>query len=246
MTIRRLLGKAALAAAGTAGSMLVRKGASILSSRRKRLGYQAGRATLKSKKELKAYDTLVNQAFNTTGGPPPITSLNNLVVGPEIYQRVGRKIYMKSLHFRGVIYPTVTSIQDFARIIILYDSNPNGSFPAYTGILKDSTVGAGTNYFSHLNLDNRERFKVLKDYQVMLPSVTVAAGALTNESLMDPIKNTLNVEWFIPLHGLEAVYNNVNGGTIADCQTGSIILMTISSNAGSYSLNGQFRLRYYD
>lgn len=203
--------------------------------------YQKGRATLKSVKELKALDTTINQAFKVAGGPPPVTTLNLPVNGAELYQRIGRKIYMKSLHFRGVVFNTAAAAQDFVRILILYDSNPNGAAPAYTDILQDSTAGAGTNFFSHLNLINRERFKVIRDWHRVMPLTTAA-----NTESSVPETNCFHLDWWIPLKGLETIFNGTNGGTIGDISTGAVIIMTFGCNTSLWQLNGTFRLRYYD
>lgn len=215
--------------------------AAYFNRRRKRGDYQKGRETLKSSKELKALDTTVNQAFKVSGGPPPISTLNYPVVGAELYQRVGRKIYMKSIHFRGVVFNTAAAAQDFIRIVILYDANPNAAAPAYTDILQDSTAGSATSFFSHLNLTNRQRFKVLKDWHKVMPLTTAA-----NAEASVPEINCFSLDWFIPLKGLETVYNGTNGGSIADIVTGAIVIMTYASNTNLWQLNGTFRLRYYD
>lgn len=209
-------------------------------------GYNSGRAKSHPTTELKAFDVaFTNSAFTAAG---VYQSLNLPVNGPEIYQRIGRKIYMKSIHIRGHIFNSSTAQQDVARVLLIYDSQSNAGVPVLANILQDSNAAAASTGLSHLNLVNRQRFKVLKDYQVTLPSVTNTANVLSNGPvLMDPIENTFNINWFVKLRGLETIFNATNGGTSADISSGNILLVTVSASAGStWNLAYSSRLRYYD
>ena len=212
----------------------------------KRTGdYQKGRELARQpKSELKAFD-LSN--FASVFQPAGIFTLLNIPInGPEMYQRVGRKMYMKSLHVRGFCLNVATSLQDMGRIIIFYDSQPNAAVSNIAALLQDSNLAATTSVFSEINLNNRERFKIIRDHQIMLPAVTNTAGVLTNGPLtLDPIKSTMNIDMFIKLKGLETIFNGVNGGTIADITSGSLYMLTVS-NATGWEFSGTTRLRYYD
>lgn len=218
------------------------------STKRFRQGdYQKGRELARTpKQELKAFDIAnTTNTFTTVAGPPTFNTLNALVNGAELYQRVGRKIYMKSLHIRGVIQPNAVGNDSGCRIIVYYDSQPNAAAPLVANVLQDSNAAAATTWNSEINLINRQRFKILRDYQLLLGSVTNIAG--NAELIPDPIKNSLNVEFFIKLKGLEAVYNATNGGTVADIASGAIGIFCVGdANAGSYDLKYTSRLRYYD
>lgn len=212
--------------------------------------YQAGRELARpTMREKKAFDVaLTNLNFNVPATPPVFQVLNACINGAELYQRVGRKIYMKSIHIRGFIQPIATSISDIGRLIIFYDAQPNAAAPLIATLLQDSTAAAATSSLSEINLINRARFKILRDYQVLLPSQTDTAGVITNLANFDPIgPNTLNVNFFIPLKGLETEYNGVNGGTIADISSGAIFITAVSQNATSeYEFTYTCRMRYYD
>lgn len=211
--------------------------------------YNVGRSlTTTPKSELKAFDTSISSnAFDVAITPPVTSTLNTPVNGAELYQRVGRKIYMKNLHIRGFIENIVTSIQDVGRIIVYYDSQPNGAIPVIGTLLRDSNAAATLSGLSEINLDNRQRFQILRDYQVLLPACTNTAGVLTNLTIMDPIKNTFNVDFFIKLKGMETVYNAVNGGTIADITSGAINMICLSTNTSNvWTFSWSSRLRYYD
>lgn len=218
------------------------------SHKKRRTGdYQAGRELPGvPKQELKAFDVaLRTNIFSTVAGPPTFDVLNAQVNGAELYQRVGRKTYMKSIHIRGGIQPNAVGMDSMCRMLLIYDAQPNKVAPLITDLLLDSNAAAGTTWASEINLINRQRFKILKDTQYYLGSVTNIAG--NAELIPDPIRNSLNVEMFVKLHGLETIYNATNGGTVADISSGAIFLVCVGdANAGSFQFNYTSRLRYYD
>lgn len=209
--------------------------------------YQKGREMAKApKSELKAFDTALAQLAPATiaAVPVPVT-LNAVVNGAELYQRVGRKMYMKSLHFRGQFAPTGVATEGAVRLIIYYDSQPNTANPLIGALLQDSNAAAATTWASEINLTNRQRFQILRDYQVLCGQSANVGGS--TELVPDPIKNSYNIDFFIPLKGLETIFNATNGGTIADITSGAIQFMLIcdGQNTG-WALNYHARLRYYD
>lgn len=211
--------------------------------------YQAGRELLKTpKQELKAFDVAATGInFDTPANPPVFVALNAVVNGAELYQRVGRKIYMKNIHIRGFVVNTATSTQDMGRILVVYDSQPNIAFPTIAQLLQDSNAAAATSGLSEINLTNRARFQILRDYQVLLPSATNTAGVLTNFEMTDQIKNSFNIDMFIKLKGLESVFNGTNGGTIADITSGSIFITCVTQNNNAeWAFEFTSRLRFYD
>lgn len=208
--------------------------------------YQRGREMSKGiGRELKAFDLALSQSAFTTAGV--FTLLNVPVNGAEIYQRVGRKIYMKSLHLRGAVVSLATSIQqDLVRIIVFYDSQPNAAASNLATLLQDSNAAAATSGTSGINLNNRERFKIIRDIQLSLPSITDTGGVITNVSQFDQA-NKFSINEFIKLKGLETMFNATNGGTIADVTSGSLYLLTVSTlDTSKWQLEFQTRLRYYD
>jgi len=194
---------------------------------------------------LKAFDVGFSNSNFTVAGT--FTPLNALIVGPEMYQRIGRRISMRSVSIKGYVNFGATSIQDAARIVIVYDEQPNAALPVLADVFQNSNAGLATSSLSFPNLNNRDRFRVLKDYKVLIPSLTDVAGVLTNEVIPDPIRNSFNVDWDIPLGGLDTTYNAVNGGTVADITTGSLLILTFDgNNAGTASFAFSSRLRYLD
>jgi len=184
----------------------------------------------------------VTTSFSTAG---VFTLLNVPVNGAELYQRVGRKIYMKSIHIRGMVYAAATTTQDRGRMVVFYDSQPNAGVSTLATLFADSNAAHGTSVDSEINLDNRARFKILADKQFIFPSLTNTAGVLTNLGPQDNILQSFDINLFIKLKGLETVFNGTNGGTDADITSGSLYVVTFGG-IGNYGAQWASRLRYYD
>lgn len=96
--------------------------------------------------------------------------VNGINQGADFNQRVGRKSTMKSILFNGNTFPTLTPSANSAagtylRFCIIYDTQPNSA-----------AVPAGTDIFvsndpnTAMNLNNRDRFKVLCDVRKQMGS----------------------------------------------------------------------------
>jgi len=177
-----------------------------------------------------------------------VSLLNGVQTGTGFFNRIGSRIEMRSLKIRGFIYYASTTIQDQCRMIIVYDRQPTQTLPAPTVILQTrDQIGNATNPgSSEINLDNRDRFQILRDYQVHIPSCTVAAGVLTNGPSYSDQK--MQVDIYLKLKSLTTHFNSTsNPATIANIATGALYAMFISDTQdATVGFNGQFRLRYSD
>lgn len=185
--------------------------------------------------------------FTRPAGGGSIFLVNPIQAGTGFFNRVGSRVEMKSLHIRGFLYFASTSIQDQARMIIIYDRQPTGALPAISAILQNrDQAGAATSPGSaEINLDNRDRFLIIRDHQVSIPSCTVAAGVLTNGPQW---VDSPQVNLFIKLKGLTTHFNSTaNPLTITNVATGALYCLFISDTQDStFGFNGNFRLRYND
>jgi len=209
-------------------------------------GYQVGHTHPRvPKQELKAFDlALTNTQMNAPGTPPVAQVVNAMLLGSDYFNRIGRKTYMKSLHFTGWIYPAATSAADYGRIVVLYDAQPNTALPAWNLTFTDANAAGAAEILSGLNLNQRERFQILADERFQLPSNSFAATVVTNVGPVDGSQH-LKFDRFLKLKGLETIYNATDGGTIADIVTGSLIIFFFSG-LGNWLCSWQTRLRYYD
>lgn len=182
---------------------------------------------------------------NTTGS---ITLLHNPVLGSDYTQRIGRKTSIKSLYVRGLVQLELAAIgmpgatgACMARMIIFIDSQPNGAVPAITDLLVEALPQ------SQLNLNNRDRFRIVKDreyvYDPFLVSTTATQAIANWGRVIHPVKmyKKLNIE---------TVFNGTNGGTIADINTGALYMLWVGNlGAGTnVDMNAivSTRVRYKD
>jgi len=201
--------------------------------------------------EVKAVDTLP-AVFGFTRPPAggSVQLLNGVQTGAAFYNRIGSKIEMKSLHIRGDIYYALTSIQDVVRILVVYDRQPNGATPPLTTILQDRDQSGNISQdgVCEINLDFRERFQIVRDIEVFVPSATVTAGVLTNGPQQVNDTKCFNINEFIKLRGLVTHYGSTaNPCTIANINTGALFVYFVGATQDStVGFRGGFRLRYND
>lgn len=179
--------------------------------------------------------------------------MNGTVQGAAQQQRIGNKISMKSLRIKGNIINLLTAVQTSGRILVVYDKQTNGVVPALTDVINTRTsitAAATTTAYSNLNLDNVERFTILRDMTFILPSVTNTAGVLTNtgwDSQNQPNGSSFfDVDMFIKLKGMTTLYKGATSG-IGDIATGGIYMYLINHQGiASWTFRNTIRLRYND
>lgn len=183
--------------------------------------------------------------INTTGS---FTLLNCPAQGSDYTQRIGRRINNKSVYIRGMIVsnsaagdtaPTSQGPQ-LCRMLLLVDLQPNGAVPNVTDVLQFATS------YSQLNLNNRDRFKILTDKQIPLGQILISttatqAYASSNGPQQAAIKKFKNLNF-------ETTFQTSNP-SISDVTTGALYLLWIGSEAaggGAATFNGSVRLRFSD
>lgn len=199
-------------------------------------------------------NTEVIWPMNTT---PKINCLNLITIGSSQWNRIGRKISMKSLRLRGNISVTgfaATSPQPmYCRLTVLYDKQSNGALPTAPDIFLDQASVAAdsslTTYTSGINLNNRERFEVIWDKQWVIPPSNTSTGAAGNSGLT-ATADCLQFDWFVKLRNREVHYKaDSSPAVIGDIATGSLVMVTQSNIAAAsepYGLSTSIRLRYSD
>nr|WAE43121.1 MAG: capsid protein [Cressdnaviricota sp.] len=213
-----------------------------------------------SKGEVKSVDLLAaGYAINTTG---TVAALNLMAAGSSYFNRIGRKLEMKSLQINGFLAPITANNQTVSgqgRILIVYDRQPNGALPVWADVIKSQTQASATTSSTindFINLDNRDRFQILRDVKFTTPSVTrnvgtdTFTGYPTNSTTLDCKENTGEFDMFIKLKGLVTHYKADSApGVIGDIATGALLILTWGT-FGSGSEGWQpllaFRLRYKD
>lgn len=204
-------------------------------------------------KEKKSVDLpYATYTLNTT---EQITPINLIRTGSTFCNRIGRKIEMKSVRVSGQLDVLRASTDvEYLRILIVYDRQPNGALPAIADILQDTDQATTntTNALSHANVNNVDRFQLLRDHQISPPVISAytAAGNFTVQQNIDPLCPTFKFDSFVKLKGLTTQYKADSApAVIGDIASGALYLVTYGSVAAasnSYSLTATVRLRFED
>jgi len=201
--------------------------------------------------EVKYCDIAVSDDNFVVVAAPGIL-LNGVAQGATQYNRIGNKIAMKSIRIRGQIINLLTVVQNYLRIVVVYDKQTNGALPNSSVVLQTRIQdGTATNSaFSELNMDYLERFTILRDYTIATPALTNTAGVITNLGF-DPGQNSdggsiFEIDWFIKLKGLQTLYKGATSG-IGDIATGGLYMYFLTHQTNNaWTFRNAERLRYYD
>lgn len=191
-------------------------------------------------------------------------SPNVLVVptlGSAFFNRLSNRTRGISLQIRGMVQPgysnTVAAAATRCRIIIYYDRQSNGANPAISDILLDtrSNASTGTDVKSMINMNNRDRFMILRDRFIICPQIEAdgttggtVGGIVTDPNNSDGTKG-LKYEEFIKLKGLESLYNSTNGGTVGDISAGAFGILAINDDSAgneAWIFNFTTRFKFLD
>lgn len=148
-----------------------------------------------------------------------VTLINGVATGTDFTDRVGRKIVMKSVYVRGIIFPDdFSTLNSLARIMIVYDMQANGVAPAITDILKSASS------VSQLNLNNRDRFKIIMDKQWVLGAIdNTATQSVAGSPTVHALKKFTRLNH-------ETLFNGTTAA-IGSIATGALFLVTIGTQA---------------
>jgi len=209
--------------------------------------------------EKKGMDTelALNPIIDTTNTNASSFSLNLIRPGTASYNRVGRKISMRSLRLRGFaqleVQGAVTS-GDYAgnvlRMVVVYDKQPSGAVPAFDTIF-GHTDQAGTEssiFLDAVKYDNMGRFQILKDVVIQMnPEAGNTTGGTT-----DTIQQTYPFDEYVKLGGRETVFSGQSSPcTIADVSTGGLYVFfrtatNLTTSFVALGADSVARLRYTD
>lgn len=194
-----------------------------------------------------------NGAMNSTG---TIAGLNLIQVGSSMFNRVGRKIQLRSVRLRCHIIPIQgatrsNAIPDLGRVCVVYDKQTNGAFPVINDVYQDTEQsGANTiTALTGLNMNNRDRFISIIDKSLMLPSGDLNNGFLSL-AYPDNGENNSTLDEYRKLN-LPTYYKaDSNPAVIGDIATGGLyfICFALAYAPGSelYTLLWNCRIKYVD
>lgn len=222
--------------------------------------------------EIKSLDTPINMnpvIFNGAGVPSFVTAdtqvLNLIQQGTGYNNRIGNKIELVSLssnlRLDPLITPAATYPTEHLRIVLVFDRQPSSVGIAnwtqvFASIKQDDTTGTG-NIYSPPNLDNRDRFSIIRDYRKTMPAFTVDANGVSSViSQTDQVGFQIDLnDYSKKIRGLQCNYvGTANPLTITSIATGALYLIFTTDNPtvggpparSAWSLKGETRVRYKD
>lgn len=194
--------------------------------------------------EMKACDVLGTVALNNTAtGSGHTVLVNGLIRGTDRYNRVGRRINIKSVNIKFFIYTSAGApavIDDLLRFALVWDEQPTGALPVISDYWQDTDRNGATqtNLLSHNNLNNTARFRMLRTLEVPINAELQATETNKGRSF---------VEWNVKCNFISQ-YNDGNTGTITDFVTGAIYFIGWGNNSASaqWSADVAVRVKYLD
>lgn len=188
--------------------------------------------------ELKFHDVFVNQA--------PIVATWNIMTSWNLIAqnvtetgRVGRKVILRSVTFRGLFsLPEVTAAASFSpadhvRIVIYVDQQTNGANAAVTDLWETAVI------HSYRNLAQQSRFKILWDKRVLL---NYGAGAMIAGPAVYSPEVFRFVHWNKKLN-LPIQFNNTTGA-IGEIRSNNLCVALCSQRGTVGLIDGRVRIRF--
>jgi len=175
--------------------------------------------------------------------------LNDIVQGNSGITRIGDRLHIKSVTFKGIFNISLSSGQADAtvhypkiRFILVIDRQPNGATPNLTDILSVSAnTVPGTEFYHGRDWAKRSRFKILKEKIIRFPQLStqlLAAAGTTTGRIHEPYGEKLwRFHHRFRGSGLRTDYFG-NAGTIADITKNTLLLVYFSNTtAGDAAIN---------
>ena len=205
--------------------------------------------------EKKGMDTAISfaQIPSTVNDNSGMIVLNLIQQGAGSWNRVGRKVNLRSIRIRGEITHIQTTVSgntfgQTVRCVVVWDKQPSsGTIPQWQDMFgftaQDGTEG--TSMYAPIRYDNMDRFSILRD-------VTYDPQPGAKSGNPDVIYYYNTIDEYIRLGDRECVFSGQsNPMTIADISTGAIYFCIRAKNNNTISTyssvtNMTARLRYTD
>lgn len=197
--------------------------------------------------EKKVYDITSNNAQVHNGGF--IISLCTPSLGSDMNERNGRRICMKSVSIKGyivldaalgIVSPELADAQ-LIRVCLIWDYQPNGALPTIANIFTTNAPWA------QLNLNNRDRFKMLHNETFTLDAFLYNNTA--TQSLAGLGRTAKHLDIYKRLSGRDTIFNGNNSGSVTSIASGNLLLVCVGSaspGAGDAHIYWSGRVRYED
>lgn len=222
-----------------------------------RRSFRSTRRVLISSGDLKGLDTPLNLAILADPTLNTCVQCVNLIqTGSGSWNRVGRKVFPRSLRVKAGFEYTYNNVGDQVqgvsiRWAVVWDKNPSGgALPTFQEMFKitDQTGTESTSWKAPPAFDSLGRFVVIRDQIISINPDNFPVPVIDGISIIKK-----EMDEYIPLPPLETVYSGQNNPlTIADVYSGALYWIVIA-DAGlpsGYGLQlspySSARLRYTD
>ncbi len=190
-----------------------------------------------SSKETKFFDTTLTFTIPLVGAVPATGQLNLIEGGSDEDQRVGRKAFIKSIYIKGVLTLAPAAATDptgVTMIYVVWDKQCNGAAAAVTDVLVSNNIPR-----SVLQLDNSERFVILKKFTHTWNPTSGAAADLTGmvKNINMYKKVNIPIMFSTSVASIGQVKTN-NLFLLAGCDSSKLNVLV--------TMNGTCRLRFTD
>lgn len=187
---------------------------------------------------------------------PVVQNLAMIQQGGGESQRLGNKVALKSLRLRLQLVTTGNGAADnnnYARFMIIYDRQTNGVYPAANSILSQlnqSNVTVAGTYLDSINPNYLERYLVLCDEFLTLPTNQIAATI----NFAPTTDKSYYIDKYIKLKNLEMQFSGntqtmAGGAGISNVTTGALYLLSWGSvviGSEPWCWGGNIRIRFHD
>jgi len=165
---------------------------------------------------------------------PAGDSLNLIAQGTTKNERIGNKLMLHAIRLKGsLIMPTsATSTNSWARIVLVLDKQANGAVPAPSDIF-ESTAAATTDLFAFQNMDNADRFQIIKDKRINIEPAGYGVQSTSQAQVVKFFKMNHKCK-------TEIAYSSTTGA-ITEVKSNNYVVVLFSS-AGSVTFTGKSRV----
>lgn len=185
--------------------------------------------------------------------------LNGIATGTDVFNRIGRKIRIRSVHVRITVKPNISAANsnytrsNRLKAILFCDEMPTGTAPTFSdfsanlagqGNYSDMTVGASNQIKAFRNIANAKRFKVIKEVELVQPYTPAGSNGIQS------FKGLQRIDFNVKFGGLSKLatttYNNTSTGytSVAQCALWCVVFADCENGAYYFDIN--WRTRFYD
>ncbi len=211
-------------------------------------------------KELKFHDTKSNvnlvKSSTATGlevDPATTLCLNAMVQGTGPTERIGRRIWMKSIQIEGhVAFPgqtlqTAPNIDHVCTIWIVLDTQTNKAQAQSEQVFTNVAALTTMTPYLYRNMENTDRFRILKKKTIRMRTDVTSEGAIADPPKYAHSGQRVPFKMFIYLKKLTTLFDPASTlGTISQVMDNSLHVMAgVSDTGGVPIIDYQARLRFW-